>query len=261
MENTTEPVQTDAQAPTSPQPNPPGAYYTFLAVAGLGYLALLVLVFAFGLYGDALTTGVDEACAEAAFQNGKQLEAQGNFDLAIQRYHQALEGRFADKAREYECARSIGEGLVHLSRYEEAVDAYQALAPEAFSKPGHLTGYVTALFSVGHYDDAERLGKDWLAKAEAAHDTKQLTWANAILGHTCERLNRLDDALAYFRAAAALDPQTDSGIGIARVLDKQGKSDEAVRQLDAFLDLVKSGQLHEDAQRLRNGTAGQAPQS
>jgi len=85
--------KTDEEPPVStdqadPRLNPPGSFAAFLGLAAAGYVMMLLFVFAFGLYGDALTAGVDQACAEAAFQNGKQMEAKGNYDLAIQRYRQ-----------------------------------------------------------------------------------------------------------------------------------------------------------------------------
>jgi tetratricopeptide (TPR) repeat protein len=244
-----------------PRLNPPGSFTAFLGLAAAGYVVMLLFVFAFGLYGDALTAGVDQACAEAAFQNGKQVEAKGNYELAIQRYHQALEGYFPDKSREYECARSIGEVLLRLGRYEDAIDAYRALAPDAFRSAGHWTGYVTALFRAGHYDEADAVGKQWLEKAQAEKDAQQLIWANTILGQTGMNTGRLDEALGYFRAAAALAPETDAGILIARVLQEQGKREEAIRQLDTFLNLVKSGPLHEEAARLRTQLIEPPPSS
>ncbi len=232
--------------------NPPGAFMAFLGMAGLGYLGMLAFVFAFGLYGESLTSGIDLACAEAAFQSGKQVEEKGNYDLAIQRYRQALQGHFADKNREYECARSIGEVMVRLGRFEEAVDAYKALSPDAFTLPGHLTGYVTALFRSDQLDEAARVGGDWLAKAQAANDQKQMVWAHTTLGQVAEKLNRPDEAMNHYRAAFALDPENESGLLAARLLERQGKRDEAIAQAEAVLAAVKTGPVRDDAQRFHD---------
>ncbi len=231
--------------------NPPDAFTTFLIAAAVAYVGMLFFVFAFGLYGDELTSGIDRACAEAAFQGGKEAEGQGNYELAIQRYHQALEGRFDDKAREYECGRSIGEVLLRLGRYEEAVDAYRSLAPEAFTLPGHWTGYVTALFRAGQYEQAERLGIEWLGKAQAAKDQQQVLWASATMGQTAEQLGKLDDAFNYYRMTTVVAPDGDGSIRMANILHKLGRIPEAIRQLDAYLARVTSGPLHEEAVKLR----------
>lgn len=228
-----------------------GAYVSFLGVAALGYLGLLAFVFGFGLYGEQLTAGVDEACAEAAYQSGKKMEDRGNFELAIQRYRQALEGRFRDPAREYQCMRSIGEVLYRLHRYQEAIDAYRDLPPEAFREPGHWTAYVLALYYAGQNEDAERLGKVWLAKAEQDNDLQQQVWAHGTLGRLFDGTERLDLALTHYRAASALEPGSQASILAARVLHRLGRTSEAVERLDAFLDRVESGVLHEDARRLR----------
>ena len=231
--------------------NPPGAFTAFLIAAAVAYVAMLLFVFAFGLYGDELTSGIDRACAEAAFQGGKEAEDQGNYELAIQRFHQALEGHFSDKAREYECGRSIGEVLLRLGRYEEAVDAYRSLSLEAFTLPGHWTGYVTALFRAGQYEQAESLGGEWLGKAQAAKDHQQILWASSTMGRIKEQLGKLDDAFDCYRMTAVAAPEGDGAIRMANILQKQGRTPEAIRQLDAYLTRVASGPLHEEAVKLR----------
>lgn len=242
-------------APPAEEPgsglNPANAFTAFLIATAVGYVGLLVFVFTFGLYGDELTAGIDRACAEAAFQNGKQVEGEGNYELAIQRYRQALEGRFDDKARAYECGRSIGEVLLRLGRYEEAVDAYRSLPRDAFTLPGHWTGYVTALLRAGQYQDAERLGSEWLGKAQAVGDKQQCIWAGATMGQIMQHLNRLDEACNYYRMAANDAPDGDAPIMMANVLQKLGRTAEAMEQLDTYLARVKSGPLHEEAARLR----------
>lgn len=241
------------------QLNPPNAFTAFLIAAAVGYVGMLVFVFTFGLHGDELTAGIDRACAEAAFQNGKQVESQGNYELAIQRYRQALEGRFDDKAREYECGRSIGETLLRLGRYEEAVDAYRSLSSDAFTLPGHWTGYVTALLRVGQYEDAQRFGSVWLGKAQAAGDQLQVAWASATMGRIMERLDRLEDAYDYYRMADNAAPDGDASIMMASVLQKQGLTAAAIEQLDKYLAKVTSGPMHEEAARLRAKFIGAAP--
>lgn len=234
----------------------PGAYVTFLSVAAIGYVLLLLFVFGYGIHGEALTAGVDQACAEAAFKSGKDIEARGNHELAIQRYHQALAGQFRDAGRRYECARSIGEALYRLGRYEEAVEAYRQLPPEAFSQPGHWTGYVSALLSAGEDAETERLGKVWLAEAEKAQDTQQTVWAHATLGRLYERMNRPGQALEQYEAASVLQPESQATLMAARILQQQGQTEQAIAKLDTLLGAVKSGELHEEARRLHARLTG-----
>jgi len=228
-----------------------GTYVAFLGIAALGYVGLLAFVFGFGLYGEQLTAGVDEACAEAAYQSGKKMEDRGNYDLAIQRYRQALEGRFRDRARQYECMRSIGEVLYRLHRYQEAIDAYRGLPAEAFREPGHWTAYVLSLYYTGENADAERLATAWLAKAEQVDDVQQQVWAHGALGRLFDGTERREQALRHYGAASALEPDGQASILAARILHRMGRTREAAERLDAFLKRVESGVLHEDAKRLR----------
>ena len=239
---------TETPAQTSPLK---GAYGAFLVVTAIGYLGIMLFVFAFGMYGERLTQGVDAACAEAAFQSGQEAEAQGNVDLAIQRYHQALGGTFAESARRHECGRSVGEALFRLGRYQEAADAYRGLPPEALSKSGHWAGYVTSVWYAGDYPETERLGATWLAMANAENDTQQQVWANYTLGNLYERQKKPRKALQHYQAASEHKPEGQASIMVARMLNKMGRRAEAIEQLDTFLALVPSGELHQSARRLR----------
>lgn len=231
-----------------------GAYVAFLMIAAVAYVLMLGFVFAYGLYGETLTAGVDSACAEAAFKNGKEQEVRGNIDLAIQRYRQALQGNFSDPERKYQCWRSIGELESRLGRYEEAIELYRSLPPEALSGPGHYAAYVTALWRAGD-QEAVSVASHWVDLAADAGDVRQQVWANSTLGQILEGLGRLDEALKAYETAARLDGQCHAVILAAKLVQSKGANDEAIARLDAFLERVKSGQLHEDAVRLRTGWA------
>jgi len=232
------------------------AYFSFLGVAGIGYVGLLIFIVTFGLFGDTLTSGVDDACAEASFQGGQKALDLGNYDLAIRRFRRALDGQFVDKQREYECGRSLCETLYRLERYDEAVDAYRALPPGALTKPGHMTAYVSSLWRGGNAAEAERLGRQWLDMAREAGDTTQESWACGTLGGICQEANRLDEALSYYRRGSAIAPDSQLTLSMAVVLHALGRDDEAIRELDAFLNRVPMGNLHEQARKLRNQCAG-----
>lgn len=234
------------------------AYFSFLGVAAAGYIVLLGFIFTFGLYGDALTSGVDDACAEAAFQGGQKALNLGNYELAIRRFRRAMDGRFVNKERGYECGRSLCETLFRLERYDEAIDAYRALPPEALSMPGHLTAYVTSLWRAGHTAEAERMGREWLEMAQKAKDVRQQTWACGTLGTICQDAKRWDEALAYFHAGAAITPDSQLTLSAVATLHALGRDEEALREVDAFLSRVPVGDLHEQAVRLRAQCGGKS---
>jgi tetratricopeptide (TPR) repeat protein len=234
------------------------AFTSFLIAAVVGYVGILVFVFVFGRYGDSLTSGIDRACAEAAFQSGKEMEKEGNLQLAVNRYHEAIQGRFELQEREYECRRSLGELLVRLGRYEEAVDTYNAFAPEGLFEAGHWTGYVLALFHSGRNEEARQRGMQWLGKAQEAKDRQQEVWSSVTLGQVSESLGDLEDAFNYYGMADVLSPESDAAIRMATILKKLGKHAEAVRKLDAFLAKAQPGALREQAAALREECANKA---
>ncbi|HOZ45075.1 MAG TPA: tetratricopeptide repeat protein [Candidatus Hydrogenedentes bacterium] len=244
--------QIDPPAPVADDGGlPSGAYEWLLGVAGLAFAALMVFVLAFGTRGEQLTAGVDAACARAAFESGKKMEALGNYDQAIAFFHRALEGHFDEKEREYMCRRSIAELYVRMGRYADAIDVYRNLPPEALASPGSLTGYVTALYRDGRYDEAEQLGLKWLAMAHDAQDKQLLIWANHTMGLICHEMARPDEVLPYFQAVRTIDPANRANLDMARILLRQQNYQEALLQVDALLSRTEPGLLHKEAEDLR----------
>jgi tetratricopeptide (TPR) repeat protein len=226
-------------------------------LAATGTVCLMAFIFVFGRYGEQATAGIDLACAEAAFQSAKNFEDLGNHEQAVRNYRQALDGRFWREERRYECGIALGDLLLRLGRYAEAIGAYGELPEEAFARAGALTGYVSALQQNGDLAHAERLGKIWLEKARAEQDPTQQLWANSMLGRICQDTARPDEALAYYRAAVGIDPACQANVHIAQILNQRGEKGAALQQLDALLANIRTGQLYEDAMKLRTQITGE----
>lgn len=221
----------------------------------LGVLFLIVFVYAFGHYGERLTQGIDLACSDAAFEWGKRHETLGNVDQAVRYYRQGLAGHFRSESKKNLCVISLGNLLCREKRYQEAIEAYARLPEDAFDRAGSLTGYVSSLQSSEKFKEAERLGKIWLQKAESEQDALQMLWANTALGRICQDTGRLELALDYYKKAIAVDPASYAGIHAAQVLNLLGNKEEAFDELDSLLSHIHSGQLYEDATKVRNEIA------
>lgn len=235
---------------------PPGAAWAFGRVALGAFACLAGFVLVFGPNGEALTAGVDMACAHASFGAGKRLEALGNYEGAAAQYRRAFEGRFGDPESEYVCGRSLGELYLRMGRYSDAIDVYRNLPSEAFRASRSMAGYVTALFRGGDDAEAERLGKVWLEKANAEHDVQQMVWSNHTLGLIAIETGRADEAMGYFRAVGEVDPANRANLDIGRVLSDNGCPREALAQLDVLVAHTSPGSLQNEAGELRTLVAG-----
>lgn len=235
----------------APTDAPRGAYEVFLGIAAAAFLVFVGFVFAFGYWGEEVVAGLDTACAEAVFDAANKLLREGHDELAIQRFRQALGGRFADQERRFMCARALGDLLNKHERCDEAIEVFRALPPEAFSFAGAYAGFVDALWKQGNLSEAEKTGKVWLAKAEAEGDSEQIEWANSILLRVAERHGRLEEAILYGRAALAANPKSDAGLIVARLLHRLGRKDEALDQLDSFLANSENAKLRPEAEQFR----------
>jgi len=228
-----------------------------LVVGCITFLCLAVFVLAYGTYGDRAITELERRCADVSYHFGKQMEEQGNYEVAILRYRQALEGYFGDDEKRYMCGRALAELLTKLGRHQEAINTYRALPPEALDASSSLAGYAEALRRSGDYAETERVALIWFAKARNENNAQQSLWANQTLGSICQTQKRYEEALAYYRAAVELDPASQAGIHIAQIYRQQGKLSAALAALDTFLAHVSSGPFRDDAVRLRDAIRAQ----
>jgi len=244
---TTDSLQSmEETAPSIPQ----GAHQYFLGLSGVGFIVLLAALVGYGVFGERITSGLNEACAEAFLDAGQKLEAVGNHTQAIQKYRQALAGNIQDDDLRFRCGRSIGDLLLREKRYGEAVAAYQELPPEAFEQAGAYTGYVTALWSLGKTPEAMQLGALWLNKAIEEENTEQELWARDILMRATDQSGDPGSALEHGQRIIALDPASDAGLYTAQVMQRQGDLTGARAQLEAFLAVSEKPVLQKAAREV-----------
>lgn len=237
---------TSEQAPIAPK----GAQEIFWGLGGIAFIAMILCLGVYRVFGAQLTAGLDEACAEAAFDAGQKLEAGGNLAPAVQKYRQAMEGQFASEDLRTQCGLAIGDLLFKQDRFEEALEAYQALPEKAFGRSGAFTGYVTTLWRAGNLDEAARLGAVWLQLAETENQQDQQVWARNVLMQVAHARDDHDEALAQGNAILALEPGSDARVTVARILRGQGKLDEARAHAETLVKNTESPTLQRAGRQL-----------
>lgn len=237
---------TREQAPIAPK----GAQEIFWGLGGIAFIAMILCLGVYRVFGAQLTAGLDEACAEAAFDAGQKLEAGGNPAAAVQKYRQAMEGQFASEDLRTQCGLAIGDLLFKQDRFEEALEAYQALPETAFGRSGAYTGYVTTLWRAGDFDEAARLGAVWLQLAEKEGQQDQQVWARNVLMQVAHAKGDLEGALTQGNAILALEPGSDARVTVARILRGQGKFDEARAHAEALVKNTESPTLQRAGRQL-----------
>ncbi len=252
----TEVQQKDAeeQAPMAPR----GAQEIFWGLGGIAFVAMILCLGIYRVFGAQLTAGLDEACAEAAFDAGQKLEAGGNLAQAVQKYRQAMEGQFASEDLRTQCGLAIGDLLFRQERFEEALEAYQVLPEQAYGRSGAYTGYVTALWRAGKLDEAARLGAVWLQLAEKEGQPDQQVWARNVLMQVANANGDLEGALAQGKAILALKPDSDARVTVARILRGQGKLEEARAHAETLVKSTESPALQQAGRQLLEQLAADA---
>ncbi|MFP4500509.1 MAG: hypothetical protein ACLFTT_05870 [Candidatus Hydrogenedentota bacterium] len=245
-EDAAEPAGDDAGAAVAS-----GAYEAVLCIAGLAFCGLVGFVFAFGLWGENVVAGLDEACSEAVFATANELRAEGHTELAIQRFRVAYEGHFRDEETRYMCGRALGDLLTQEGRYDEAIEVYRSLPAAAFANAGAYAGYVDALYRQGNDGAAQRMGEEWLAKAEAQGAEEQIEWANGILFYLARKRGDAQQAIAHAQAAIEVNPASDMGFHLARLLYARGEARAARARLAHFIEATEKTNLRLKAERLQ----------
>lgn len=229
---------------------PNGAQEIFWGLGGIAFAAMILCLGVYRVFGAQLTAGLDEACAEAAFDAGQKLEASGNLAPAVQKYRQAMEGQFASEDLRTQCGLAIGDLLFKQDRFEEALEAYQALPETAFGRSGAFTGYVTTLWRAGNLDEAARLGVVWLQLAEKEGQRDQQVWARNVLMQVAQAKGDLEGAMVQGNAILALEPGSDARVTVARILRSQGKLEEARTHAEALVKNSESPTLQRAGRQL-----------
>ena len=233
-----------AQSPELPGAAP----RTFLILSVVAFVAMTGALIFYGIFGERITSGLDQACAEAALDAGRKLEANGNSAQAIQKYRQALAGNISDDGERYRCGLAIGDILFRDRRYGEALAAYRELPPAAFDTAGAYAGYVGALWNAGEELEATRKAEAWLALAQEEANTEQEVWARTILKRAAESRNDTEAILEQCRGIVAVDPGHRVNLDLARLLDAQGDTAGARALLEALLSISQDAALKRAAQ-------------
>lgn len=244
-------MQEDLSALNPPVEIPRAADYLFRGMAAVASVGMALAFFLYGAFGKAVTEGLDRACAEAQFEAGQKQAQLGNHESALVYYRNAMAGHFSSPERQILCGRAIGDLLYRVQRYDEAIAAYEALPPEAFSSSGAFTGYVSSLFHSGDLGKARELGERWLKLALVEQNTEQIVWARSILMRIAEREGREGEALAHGEEILKINPAADAALITARLLQRRGETAAAAARLDAFLAASGNQKLLSEARRLR----------
>jgi tetratricopeptide (TPR) repeat protein len=135
------------------------------------------------------------------------------------------------------------ESLRRASRYEEAISAFRALA-DSPATPGARRGLLRSLAAVGRYEEAERLGRAYVATAGGAE-----SWAT--LGEVLAARGRLAAAeSAFVRGSGSAPDSLRARLGAAVLRWRRGERASALGAFDAFIDLYNERRSRLTAEEL-----------
>lgn len=216
-------------------------------------------------YRDALRIQPDYS--EALNNMGTTFNELNRLDEAAQHYEAAL--RVAPSAPVH---YNLANVYTRQRRLDEAVTHYRWALAMMPNQPNFNKGLGNALYHLGRYADAEAAYREAL-RVDPDHASAFETHAN--LGSALLQMHRLSEARACYSRALELKPDYPRGVaGIASVLEKQGKFEEAFTLIQPYLDAHKDdcnialafasfcrhlGKCEEAIVRMERLLAGQGP--
>jgi len=150
--------------------------------------------------------------------SARSYEQNKNYSLAIADYKKALE----KDPRNYLIMNSLASALIKTGAYEESI---------GYSKDAlnYQRNYIPALINLGiaHVQSGNMTeGETYLTRARTIEPTNKAVLLNLALLY--ERLPNYQESLAHFQKLSEMKDIRGS-LGMARVLEKQGKRAEAAR--------------------------------
>lgn len=145
----------------------------------------------------------------------------------------------------YAARLELGRELAAQKRYQEAAEAFQPLSQIAPKQPEWQTEYGKVLYALKRPAEAVSVLLAALRLREADWETNfYLGWASLE--------KDAGSAEQYFLRALALDEQkaARAHLALAQLAQAKGRTDEAIKQLEAYLALVPDAPDAEAARRL-----------
>jgi tetratricopeptide (TPR) repeat protein len=139
------------------------------------------------------------------------------------------------------------DAALRAGRYEQAIEAYRALARDGREFPAAARGLARALSLVGRYDEAEAA----LRTAAAAAGPDSLELANA-LGEVLYARGKVEEAERRFRAAAegGASDSLLARLNLGVLLHEGGGHEAAFALFDGFIDVYNEGAERLDSREL-----------
>lgn len=221
--------------------------------------ALTVLLGALALVlAPAAATGQaqEAGAARRAYDRAVALEAQGNYPAALSLLWAAAGAAPGDA----DVQNRLGEALERIGALDAAVDAYRHALQGRADFGRAMNNLVVALAKAGRGGEAVRLAEGWaaakpadterlftlgLAQSEQDVDAAMATLRQVIarksdhaLAHynlalLLKRVDRVDEAIASARRAAAIDGRPEAHLALGTLYVQQGDFSRATASLEA----------------------------
>lgn len=210
--------------------------------ASLIRLALVDEILEGGSVGEAIPLLADALVAEPEVWNAPAFAERLGVLAGLLESGRALPGATSAAERYV-----LGESLRRAGRVDEAIEPLEAAVSAEPAAAAYRTALSRAYLDSYRYDDAIRVarGDGENAEDDAAGDVFELSM---ILGEAYDRLDQLDEAERYFRAALQQRrSSTEAMFLLANVHRRAGKSNQAKKQLRVLLEADRQ---HEPAREL-----------
>jgi thioredoxin-like negative regulator of GroEL len=224
-----------------------------LTSSGLSILAILGFVLAIFLYtqhGSRFLTSMDRSVGEMLMKEARALEDAGVPDEAIERYREALEGRFHGPQNRTFCLQHLGALLLDQGRCEEALPRLKQAGERSHYVLDTYPKLCNAILNCGDLEDMSTLLAAWKTKAEEMNDQDALAMCLFFYGRVAAKNGDVEQARRFYENSNDLAPGDQAAFELAHLYLEKGQTEKAHALLLTFLQNGATGSNAEIARKI-----------
>lgn len=216
----------------------------------VGAVTILVIggVFAYANWGGEWLAAQDECLGELICLEAQGLARSEQPEVAVERFHEALECRFTHPEDRALCLRHYAALLLDRQGDERAVEALRESITLYDEDSEAYRLYCDALTYTRRFEELAVAAMQWFSHADTSAEKGAAKYQ---LGNALLKRGDVDTALQAYMDGRRHDPLSPNAFAAARIYDDLGKVEPAIELYKEYLEFGTGGRALRSELRVR----------